>query len=50
MLEDFDVGNVVIDPPPVDGPIPGSLRIKSAPAFARELRRPLLEAIYSEHV
>ena len=49
MLEDSDVAYVLIDPPPVDGPIPGSLRIKSAPAFARELRRHLLEAIYSEH-
>ena len=50
MLEDSDVAYVLIDPPPIDGPILGSLRIKSAPAFARELRWHLLETIYSEHV
>lgn len=42
MLEDSDVAYVLIDPPPVDEPIPGSLGIKPAPAFAEELRRHLL--------
>ena len=42
MLEDSDVAYVLMDPPPVDGPILGSLGIKSASAFVEELRRRLL--------
>ncbi len=49
MLEDSDVAYVLIDPPPVDGPILGSLGLKAAPAFARELRRHLLGTIHREH-
>lgn len=48
MLEDSDVAYVLIDPPPVDGPIPGSLGIKSAPAFVEELRRHLLSEAMSK--
>lgn len=47
MLEDSDVAYVLIDPPPVDGPILGGLGIKSAPAFVEELRRHLLSGTMS---
>ncbi|MDQ3285308.1 MAG: hypothetical protein M3P92_06340 [Actinomycetota bacterium] len=50
ILEGSNVAYVLIDPPPVDGPIPGSLGLKAAPAFARELRRHLLgTTIHREH-
>jgi hypothetical protein len=50
ILEGSEVAYVLIDPPPVDGPIPGSLGLKAAPAFAGELRRHLLKTIHREHV
>ena len=49
ILEGSEVAYVLIDPPPVDGPIPGSLGLKAAPAFAGELRRHLLRTIHREH-
>lgn len=50
ILEDSDVKYVLINPPPLDGPILGSLRIRDATTFARELRRHLLETLRREHV
>lgn len=48
ILEGSDVAYVLMDPPPVDGPILGSLGLKAAPAFAGELRRHLLGTIHRE--
>ncbi len=45
MLDSPGVPYVLVDPPPVDEPIPEGLRIKLAPVFAEELRRWLLEAV-----
>jgi hypothetical protein len=45
MLDSSGVPYVLVDPPPVDEPIPEGLRIKLAPVFAEELRRWLLEAV-----
>ena len=48
MLEDSDVAYVLMDPPPVDGPIPWSLGIKSTPAFVEGLKRHLLSEAMSK--
>ncbi len=47
-LGDSHVAYVLIDPPPVDGPIPVSLGIKPAPEFVEELRRRLLSGAMSK--
>lgn len=45
MLDDSGIPYVLIDPSPVDEPIPEGLRIELAAAFAEELRRLLLGAM-----
>jgi len=41
MLDDSGIPYVLVDPPPVDGPIPEGLQIELVPAFAGELSRRL---------
>lgn len=41
MLDDSGIPYVLLDPPPVDGPILEGLRIELTPAFAEELSRRL---------
>ena len=50
ILKGSDLTYVLINPPPLDGPIPGSLSIRDATTFAGELRRHLLGTISREHV
>ncbi len=42
MLDASGIPYVLVDPPPVDEPIPEGLRIESTPVFAEGLGRPLL--------
>lgn len=50
ILKGSDLTYVLINPPPLDGPIPGSLSIRDATTFAGELSRHLLGTISREHV